>query len=410
MMLDKAEVIEIAKTKQDSTETQPRKTFDPKHANAGRIMREAPDEIPWVVESLFPVDVGMLNATGGTGKSTLMLWLAVRYVLGMDLLGCDVLVPGKVLIISGEDPEGRIGYRMNRVIEAMGLTDEQKQVVANNIFIEDCSDIDVAFVESTFENNLQGTPVVSEIIEAYKDQRIQWIILDPLINFGAGEHLVNHGYHHLLIACRRLVRAFNCFVQLVHHVSKEVAVNKIIGQHAGRGGTTIGDGSRFESQLVQYRGKFKDMPPSVPSDIFARGGTALAFHVHKLSDAGLPAKPYVITRLGFEFTYYPHNDQPNTAMLEAGIEYSEQIKRAIIGYVDRHGKEYLTKNSLRMRGEAVALEAGLESKLSKGVVDDYIKALVGESRLVVRDLPKDHPLRQGERKNYLDVPTNNKLD
>jgi hypothetical protein len=386
-----------------------RKKFDPANATAKRVRAEAPEFIHWVVDQLLPRDVGLLNATGGQGKSTLTLWMAVLYAIRQPLFGCSAQVPGKVLIISGEDPEGRIGYRLNKVCEAAHLTPDELAMVDDNIFVEDFSSESIQLVESDGRGNLQLTDAVDELIAAYKGQPIRWIILDPLISFGPGESYVNDGFQKVIIACRKLVAEFNCFVQLVHHVSKEVATNKTTGQHAGRGGTALGDGSRFESQLMTYRGMAKGTPKEVPSDLFARGGSLLAFHIHKLSDAGLPAEPFWITREGFQFTWIPGNGQDTSAHLEAEIDMGSRQQNAILGFLREHEREHFSINMLRERGADIALwanervPAGKSAlpKLAKGPLVDLIKSMVDGGRIEETPLPAGSKLRVGARKTYL---------
>jgi RecA-family ATPase len=76
----------------------------------------------WAVPQLVPArNVTLLSGDGGTGKTLLMLQLAVASVLGRDWLG-TMPQPGPVLIVSAEDDEEELHYRLTRIAKYYGAT------------------------------------------------------------------------------------------------------------------------------------------------------------------------------------------------------------------------------------------------------------------------------------------------
>jgi RecA-family ATPase len=76
----------------------------------------------WAVPQLVPArNVTLLSGDGGTGKTLLMLQLAVASVLGRDWLGTLPQI-GPVLIISAEDDEEELHFRLTRIAKYYGAT------------------------------------------------------------------------------------------------------------------------------------------------------------------------------------------------------------------------------------------------------------------------------------------------
>src|SRR5690606_3062732 len=91
----------------------------------GEFLDEAPPARVWLLEGLLLLGiVGLLVAGGGTGKSYLMLQLAVSIVTGRPFLGLAVEEPGSVLLICGEDDRDEIHRRRRRVVGSMRERDE----------------------------------------------------------------------------------------------------------------------------------------------------------------------------------------------------------------------------------------------------------------------------------------------
>ena len=82
--------------------------------------------------------VSMLSAAGGTGKSMLMLLLAVCIVLGRRFLAFDIgaeFVGRKCLLLFAEEKMHEVMQRMWRITEFLGLTEAEKRLLEQRLVI-----------------------------------------------------------------------------------------------------------------------------------------------------------------------------------------------------------------------------------------------------------------------------------
>ena len=204
---------------------------------------------PCIVENYLFEDVGLLIAPGGTGKTTIVLHECVHIALGLPLWGLEVLKPGKVLIFSAEDSAEMMWGRLRKIMDAMDLTPEQRQMAISNIRI---SDVTGEFKKLTIDAGGQITPHpwVKEIVEASVDRDVRLVVFDPAVSFGVGESKANDAEQGLIEAARTIMRGVRAMVRYLHHTGKAAARTKDEGQYAGRGGSAFADGSRMVNVLV----------------------------------------------------------------------------------------------------------------------------------------------------------------
>lgn len=377
--------------------------FDSNNAAVKRIRDSAPEHFPFIVDKLFPVDVGVMSATGGQGKTTLLIYLSINYVLGRDILGHSVNTARthNVLIISAEDDEQVFGKRLNDICASMNLSAEDNAIVNASIYFEDFSSDSVRLAEAGLNGNLQPTDVVDRIVTAYADRQISWVIADPLVRFGPGERFVNDGLDEIIKAARKIKEAFKCFVLLVHHVSKESAQKGTVTQHAGRGGTALSDGCRLEMQLVLHKTIYQTMPATITNEMFVEGGTVFALHFHKLSHWKCPQEPFWIARKDYSFTWH-QNTTPEDAAVAAKAYKDELINKivfAITQYVRNLPEaDIVTKSSLRDRRNSIA-EAMERKAVTKAQMEECISIAIDRGELFEEPLPTEQV--RGSRKYRL---------
>jgi|APTNR8051073442_1049403.scaffolds.fasta_scaffold03721_2 RecA-family ATPase len=334
-----------------------------------------------IVENLLYADLALVNAEGGTGKTTMLLYEAVHIALGRDLWGCRVLNPGRTLFITAEDGEEILQGRLREVMAALNLTDYEQRTVCESIMIWDVTGSLVRLAELDARGNLQLTELADQIADTYRDADLAQVILDPVISFSPGERIVNDGEQAVVTACRRIVRGLNCCVRLVHHSGKANARDGAIDQYAGRGGTALPDGSRMITSLASTnrtnlaKPDGFDLQPGESGFVMARS---------KLSYA--PPQPNIwIRRCGWTFDYFVEEPRNSDAARDRDADKVADFLTEEL----HHGRRY-TANTLEQSGK---------TGLSRSRLRAALAALEVSGRVTPRDLPPE--LRQGGRKVYL---------
>lgn len=212
--------------------------------------RLSPDTI---IEYLLYADVGLLIAPGGSGKTTLQLYVAIHLILGMDLWGLEVQKPGPVLLITAEDTRGMLIARTRAIAKEMGLGEEDIARIKEGFLISDVSSHPTKLTRIE-KDTVVASKVVDDIIEACEANPPVLTILDPAVSFGVGESRVNDAEQGLIEVARQFRNRLNCGVQYVHHSGKGNARDRTLDQYSGRGGSSFSDGARMVSVMSTYHG------------------------------------------------------------------------------------------------------------------------------------------------------------
>jgi hypothetical protein len=340
-----------------------------------------PPSPEFIIDELLPdATIGIAVGTGGIGKTTRRLDMAVHVVVGRDYLGRKVLRPGPVVYLSGEDTRADCEYRLHHICKSLELTPIERQVVARELHIVDVVGSGATLVETKAGGDIVQSAAIPEFIAAYADIKPRLVIIDPKIAFSTGAEEDNTANRKFMDACARIAKELRCCVLVVHHVSKDVARNKIVDQHAGRGGAALADASRFvfvevtHSDGDMYNNKKFDLPLGIdPMDV--RDGNVTRLHVEKLTHARRPTEPFWQVRKGYEFKYVK-------AIYPDAETYLDRIQR-IVDYVKhrRANGLYDSKNSL----ESASKELGMtRNAVRKAVGDGFQVGMLAET-----DVPAD---------------------
>ena len=334
-----------------------------------------------IVENLLYADLAVVNAEGGTGKTTLLLYEAIHIALGRDLWGCRVANPGRTLYITAEDGEELLQARLREVMAALNLTDYERRKVCENFMIWDVTGSMVRLAELDARGNLQLTALADRVVDAYRDVGLAQVIFDPAISFSPGERIINDGEQAVVTACRRIVRGLNCCVRLIHHSGQANARNGAIDQYAGRGGTALPDGARMVTILASAnrvnlsRPEGFDLQPGESGFVMARA---------KLSYA--PPQPNIwIRRRGWTFDYFIEEPRNSDAVRDRDAEKVA----AFLTDEMHHGRRYTTR----------ALEDSGKLQMPRARLRAALATLETAGRMEERDLPAEQ--RRGKRKTYL---------
>jgi hypothetical protein len=101
----------------------------------------------------------------------------------------EVQRPGKVLVMNAEDPKKQLQRRLIQLANHMEWdSDEQKFEAFENVAFVDF-EIDTISLSAQVArtNHYDITKTVEEIIKAYKEVGLSWVIFDPMTLFGFDE-------------------------------------------------------------------------------------------------------------------------------------------------------------------------------------------------------------------------------
>lgn len=239
-------------------------SIEPPTLDELRAMRLTPR---CILPNFLFADVRCRIASGGTGKTTIVLFEAAMLALGRELWGH---MPGgccNTLIVTREDNRETLMARLREIMNEMLLSDEEQISVIHRVRIMDMSS--TSFRLSVVENDvvLPSIQGIDELIEfiAASNFLPDWVILDPAVSFGVGESRVNDAEQGLIEAARIIRNRLNCCVEYIHHTGKANARDKTLDQYSGRGGSAFADGARMVCV----------MQPLKPEEWLSETGTAL---------------------------------------------------------------------------------------------------------------------------------------
>ena len=317
----------------------------------------------------------MLNAPGGSGKTTITLFESVHIALGMPLYGLEVQSPGCVLFVTAEDSREILIARTRSVIEALDLSDAAKRHAWSRLLFWDVSGNVCRLAELDDGGNIALTGLADAIIAQYRDASLAVVFFDPAISFGVGERLVNDNEQSLILAARRIVRGLNCCVRFVHHTGKANAREKALDQYAGRGGSALADGARMVTVLQSWEDADQQRTPPYGFTL-AHGETALILARAK-SSYHRPAPRIWLKRNGYAFEHFIEMRCDKNAERRA---YADQLHTFLSSELKREPARYHSRNTLEHAG--IMPRAALRRALSDLELDHRAHEAPLPSRLV----------------------------
>ena len=335
-----------------------------------------------IVENYLYADVGLLNAPGGTGKTTLILKESIHIALGIEIWGRKVLKKGPVLLITAEDSREMLVARMRSIAEEMKLSSHQISEIQNLIRISDVSGLGCKLTRID-KDLVKSSGVVDDIIKGCRDLKPVLILIDPAVSFGVGESRVNDAEQGLIEVARELRRNLNCCVRYVHHTGKFNALSKSTSQYSGRGGSAFADGSRMVAVMHSHD---PEQWIELTGEKLDKGETGLILSLPKVSYAA-PQDAIYMVRKGYAFRQLEYITPSKEHTLEV---YANQVWQLIVSQFTRG--IYHNKKSL----EGLAPE----SNISRQKLRDALSLLLATGRVVERNRPQK-PDEKERQSKYL---------
>ena len=317
--------------------------------------------------------VTLLVAPGGTGKSSLILAMALALTTNRKLLNTHIHQQCRVALLNLEDPQHEIDRRLTALAMHYNVANSD---LGDRLFISP-PDRGVRIAEAGPDGFSVIHPDEEPIIAEVRRNKIDVLAVDPFAETHALEENSNPAMVKAAAAWRRVAREGNCSVILAHHVRK----GPVDSIDAARGAKALSDSARIGlllSTMTEEEAENLGIPADdrlryvrlddAKANLAKRAGKARWF---QLSDVTLDnaQEPYQRgDEVGVVEAWEPPNvwngmAEPNTILdrIAAGPEPGEQ-------YTDsrRHP-------ATRWAGNVVTQELGCSKDQAANVINTWIK-------------------------------------
>ncbi|MHB1870211.1 MAG: AAA family ATPase [Steroidobacteraceae bacterium] len=360
-----------------------------------------------------------LCGPGGTGKTALALTEKVRVACGLpaypDTEPCS---QGPCVLVTAEDGADRARYVLQRAladaVDNRQITEAQAQEAKHLIRVVGWHPSRYGRIVKVeqFTGEMYRAPVYDLLLELLAPIKPVYITLDPEALFAPGERYGNDGHAFLSAMMHETAMQMHACVQMLDHVSQNVARSGTVDQYASRGGTAKSDEARLVRQLVGI--KPETLKPDEPLPLMVTqadlaAGRILRLHWTKLSWAKPNAGPPVwLRRTGYWFealrspspAEYTAEREQNAAQRD-----SEELSRHAAAVVEYIGRQLTHGAGVRLTASELATEGGpiVDGKrLKRDTIRRAVRHAVAQGLLTQLELPKAE--RQGSRQTYL-APT-----
>jgi hypothetical protein len=160
---------------------------------------------------------GSTVATGGAGKSSLLIGEAVAMASGRALLGIMPMPDLRVWYWNGEDPQDELKRRVQAVLQHHNVSPED---IAGRLFVDSGRDLPIRIAELKDGSTRIAVPIVNEMIEAIRDQRIDCLIVDPFVSSHGVPENDNNAIDQVAKKWADIADKTNAHIHISHHTRK----------------------------------------------------------------------------------------------------------------------------------------------------------------------------------------------
>jgi hypothetical protein len=183
--------------------------------------------------------VTVLVAPGGTGKSAYAMAVALSLASRRSFLFDHIFASVNVAYINLDDPMDELERRVAAVMIAHKI---RREDLEGRLFLEDCDGHGLTLAAPARDENgfYVANPDEEALTKLIRDSGIGLIVCDPFAESHTLEENSNPQMIQAAAVWRRIARATNCAVLLVHHVRK----GDTTGIDAARGAKAVTDSAR----------------------------------------------------------------------------------------------------------------------------------------------------------------------
>ncbi len=383
---------------------------------AGPAAIDAAEPPRFVQYPRLPEAGASLCGPGGTGKTALTLTEKVRVACGLPVYpDTEPCTQGPCVLVTAEDGADRARYVLQRAlsdaVDNRQLSDAQANEAKAMIRIVGWNPSRFGRIVNVdrYSGEMYRAPVYDLLLELLAPIQPVYITLDPEALFAPGERYGNDGHAFLAAMMHETAMVMRACVQMLDHVSQNVARMGTVDQYASRGGTAKSDEARLVRQLVAV--KPDTLKPDEPLPLLVtmgdvEAGSILRLHWTKLSWAKPNAAPTVwLRRRGYWFESL-RSPSPS----EYAAEREQDAVRRDLEELSAHAaavaefirQQLTTGNGIRLTATELANEGGpiaAGKRIKRDPLRRAIRHALAQGLLKQLELPKAE--RRGQRQTYL---------
>jgi hypothetical protein len=211
----------------------------------GHVAWRTPLPFDFVLPGLQAGEVGMLPAPGGTGKTFLMLQLAMSIATGTAFAGAwDAPKKGRVVFVTAEDTLHILQHRLFYMRPDISW---QPDLIQNMEVISLAGQIPRLLEVGRNRNPVRGE-WFDDILELAKDARL--LIVDPLSRFHSCDENDASHMTTLVQTFEAIASMTGCAILFTHHSNKNAQQHGAGGSQASaRGSSALTDGVRWQMNM-----------------------------------------------------------------------------------------------------------------------------------------------------------------
>lgn len=204
---------------------------------------DAIEQPEWIIPGLRAGQVGLITAPGGTGKSFLLLEIAMSVACGQTLIpGLNVTFAGRVCVLNFEDDTFDIRQRGNAILRYFPNLEPSE-----NLYVASMSGNTLSLLDSRGE-------ISTEDVEWLKEQcrEMRLMVLDPLSHLHTADENSASQMSKLVQVLKGIGQETGTGILIAHHTGKAAALNGLGDiQQSARGSSALVDASRLVMTLTR---------------------------------------------------------------------------------------------------------------------------------------------------------------
>jgi RecA-family ATPase len=316
---------------------------------------------------------GGLVSKGGTGKTTLLIQLAVATALGGNWLGRKVET-GSFVLLSLDDTQENLLGALARHIEEVGYSKEEVDVIFDKVTLLSLTGVDssLSFAAETRDGTV-STGLELRIIEGLSHiDDIQCVAIDTMRQFAGGSTNDDRLVTVATKAVGKIAETLRCAAIVCAHGTKAGAREGVSDQYAGAGSGAFGDNLRFILTLQQVA--VKDVLSELnvnPDDWFNYGlveGSKDTFLRLDDTRGSLLRRTLPATFIRRKEYSFDHIEAERKTFEQKSEAKCNQLEKDVISYLDDHGAIESKALHTLLRKSKQPVSQAVEALVSRRVV------------------------------------------